>query len=139
MEVGGGTGQHCQVGLSLFPSQTTTTYLLQVHCSRKVQLRAVLPTARLFRYLRGRTPAHRISLRSPRLASLERPRSENLFVYYPLSSPVAALAAAKVIEWTDGRLERNRCPVVSCCCGAAFRWNGRVAVDRRRRRRPLCG
>lgn len=38
--------------LSLFPSQTTTT-LLQVHCSRKVQLHAVLPTARLFRYLWG--------------------------------------------------------------------------------------
>lgn len=50
MEVGVGTGRAAE--LSLFPlhsSQTTTTTLPKVHCSREVQLSAVLPAARQFR------------------------------------------------------------------------------------------
>jgi len=46
----------------------------------------------------GPKPQRHKSLRSS-LTSLERPFRKPI-VYYPLSSPVAALAAAKVIEWT---------------------------------------
>lgn len=81
MEVGGGTGR----AFSRLPSSQTLLLhsVLQVHCSRKVQLRAVLPAARWLtdarRGERSTQPRRRYS-RPPVTASSrrgERPHSES--------------------------------------------------------------